>query len=408
MNAENIKDAAEILHSWLRDNGYTDNTIAFYRSRCKAVLAHAEEEKTAFNLEDYMDWADEHTKGKSNSIVCCMRRVLVMLDCIIRDIPLPQGNICSITPLTLNNRKFGETVGEFRETLIKRELETSTIRFSVYCVNHFLCHLERQGIAFLDEVTRKHIADYLLFNGQGFERSTKRAMVYRLKQFLEYLFVERLSGENLALCVSTDYAIRKKLVSVLPDDAQKALLEWNGGFSSARQARDYAMCMLALRLMLRKSDIISLKLSDIDWPDKKISIVQKKTKMPLELPLPDDVGNALAEYILDFRPDSEHDEVFLSAAFPTRPVRSVVKCLGSVLRWCGYSDSYEGFGLHILRKTGASNLLRAGVSADMISIMLGHQNVSTVDPYLSMDEKRMLLCCGDFNIAGFRRFPNEV
>jgi site-specific recombinase XerD len=67
-----------------------------------------------------------------------------------------------------------------------------------------------------------------------------------------------------------------------------------------------------------------------------------------------------------------------------------------VLRLCGYAKKPENNGLHLLRRTGASNLLKAGTSADMISVMLGHQNVSTVDPYLSMDEKRMLLCCGNF------------
>jgi site-specific recombinase XerD len=51
----------------------------------------------------------------------------------------------------------------------------------------------------------------------------------------------------------------------------------------------------------------------------------------------------------------------------------------------------------LLRRTGASNLLRVGTSVDMISIMLGHQDVSTVDPYLSLDEERMLLCCGNFS-----------
>jgi site-specific recombinase XerD len=408
MSTENIRDAIEVLLRWLRENSYSDNTIAFYRSRCKAVLEHAEQTGTEVVLKNLADWADSHTEGKSNSIACCMRRVLVMLDCIVEDKPLPQGNVGGISPLTLHDSKFAETVGAFRDTLLKRDLASSTVRFSVYCANHFLSHLESHSSVSIAEITKKHVTEYLLFNGQGFESSTKRAMVYRLKQFLEYLYAERLSGENLALCVSTDFAIRKKLVSILPDDAQKALLEWSGGFSSARQARDYAICMLAFRLMLRQSDIISLKLADIDWNDKKISIIQKKTKLPLVLPLPDDVGNALAEYILDFRQESEFDEVFLRTAFPIRPLNSLVECLGSALRWCGYTGDYEGHGVHVLRRTGASNLLRAGVSTDKISILLGHQNISTVDPYLSMDEKRMLLCCGDFRIPGFRRSPNEV
>ena len=409
MNSENIRGAIEVLLRWLREKGYADNTIAFYRSRCNAILAHAEQAGTELKLEDFRDWVDSYTEGKSNSIVCCMHRALVMLDCIIEDMPLPQGNVGGISPLTLHDNKLAEAVATFKDMLLKRDLEKSTVRFSVYCANHFSSYLERHGIVSIAEITKKHVSGYLLFSGQGFESSTKKAMVYRLKQFLEYLHVERLTGENLALCVPTDFAIRKKLVSILPDDAQNALLKWSGGFSSIRQARDYAICMLAFRLMLRKSDIVLLKLADIDWRGKKISITQKKTKVPLVLPLPDDVGNTLAEYILDFRPESKYNEVFLSVAFPIRPLNSLDECLGSVLRWCGYTDKYEGHGVHILRRTGASNLLRAGVSTDKISIMLGHQSISAVDPYLSMDEKRMLLCCGDFKIPGYaRRYPNEV
>ena len=82
--------------------------------------------------------------------------------------------------------------------------------------------------------------------------------------------------------------------------------------------------------------------------------------------------------------------------------------VGSILRTLYHLTYHRIMVTPVLRRTGASNLLRAGVSTDKISIMLGHQNISTVDPYLSMDEKRMLLCCGDFKIPGFRRSPNEV
>lgn len=215
---------------------------------------------------------------------------------------------------------------------------------------------------------------------QGLENSTIRAMAYRLKQLLKYLYIQKLSSEDFSFYVIINFAIRKKVVTVLPEDAQKALTEWNGSFSSVRQARDYAICMLALRLMLRKSDIFKLKLSDIDWDNKKITIVQKKNKLPLTLTLPltDDVGNALAVYILDFKPESEYEEVFLGVSFPIKPIISLNDYLYMILRQCGYTKKLEKYGMHLLRRTGASNLLKAGTSIDKISIMLGHQNVSLV------------------------------
>lgn len=69
--------------------------------------------------------------------------------------------------------------------------------------------------------------------------------------------------------------------------------------STDKGRRDYAVFLTALRTGLRASDISRLKLSDIDWAGKVIRIVQKKTLSALHLPLPADVGNAIADYILE-------------------------------------------------------------------------------------------------------------
>jgi hypothetical protein len=78
---------------------------------------------------------------------------------------------------------------------------------------------------------------------------------YRLKQLFKFLYTEKLSSEDFSLYIFTNFVIRKKVVTVLPNDAQEALTKWNSNSSSTKQARDYAICMLALRLMLRKSDV---------------------------------------------------------------------------------------------------------------------------------------------------------
>ena len=401
MRQVNINDAVASLLQWLKKHGYSKNTIAFYHGRCNAILAHVERENMEFNLEDLFKWADSHTENKVQSIQCCMRKVLVMLDCIIKGNPIPQGNQTFITPLKLFNQEFTETVGIFLRYLEKRCLEKTTIQFSVHCANHFFSHIEKCGLKSVSDITRKGISGYFTCGMHGMKNSTRKAMSYRLRQLLKCLYAEKLLNDDLSLYVPTDFAIRKKVVTVLPDDAQKTLTEWDGIFSSVRHARDYAICMLALRLMLRKSDIFRLKLSDIDWDNRKITIIQKKNKRPLALPLTDDVGNALAVYILDFRPASEYDEVFLTASFPVKPITNLNDCLSVIMQQCGYTKKLGNHNMHLLRRTGASNLLKAGTSTDMISTMLGHQSVSTVDPYLSMDEKRMLLCCGNFGEVGF-------
>jgi site-specific recombinase XerD len=342
-----------------------------------------------------------HTKNKSISIRCGMRKVLVMLDSILNEKAIPDRRISFVEPLKAHCREYVSAADIFGKCLFQRRSEENTIKFSIYCANHFFCAMEKQGVRRISEISAKHIAGYLLSERDTFENSTKRAMSYRLRQLFKCLHAKNLTAEDMSVYVSTDYVIRKKPVTVLPDQMHKALAERSGNFESVRSARDYAICMLALRLMLRKSDIFKLKVSDVDWKHKKISIVQKKNKIPLALPLTDDAGNALAIYMLDFRPKSEHQEIFLSVPLPHKPLKYASECLSRALADIGYDKGAKGYGLHLLRRTGASSLLRAGIPLDMISSMLGDQCVASAEPYLSADEKRMLQCCGDFGIPGF-------
>lgn len=74
--------------------------------------------------------------------------------------------------------------------------------------------------------------------------------------------------------------------------------------------RDYAMLLLARYTGLRAVDVIHLQLQDIDWHKNEISIVQHKTQRPLVLPLENIVGNAIVEYILNARPQSDSQSLF--------------------------------------------------------------------------------------------------
>ena len=75
--------------------------------------------------------------------------------------------------------------------------------------------------------------------------------------------------------------------------------------------RDYAMMLIGARLGLRIGDIINLKFNDIDWDKKEISIVQRKTKEPLNLPLPNDVGWAIIDYLKNGRPITDCENIFV-------------------------------------------------------------------------------------------------
>ncbi|HWT74272.1 MAG TPA: tyrosine-type recombinase/integrase [Mobilitalea sp.] len=83
--------------------------------------------------------------------------------------------------------------------------------------------------------------------------------------------------------------------------------------------RDFALSLIAIRLGLRGSDIRNLQLSDIDWEKHVISICQIKTKEIQVLPLPDDVGWAIIDYIQNARPNTDYKNLFVRMTPPFSP-----------------------------------------------------------------------------------------
>ena len=104
------------------------------------------------------------------------------------------------------------------------------------------------------------------------------------------------------------------IIPVLSDDDEDLVVR--ACASGAVSARDAAITLLALTTGLRACDIVGLRLADIDWRGRTIGIVQQKTRNPLTVPLPALVVAKLADYVLDERPGSADDHVFLRSVAP--------------------------------------------------------------------------------------------
>jgi len=161
--------------------------------------------------------------------------------------------------------------------------------------------------------------------------------------------------------------------------------------------RDYAILLMVTRLGLRASDIRTLKLRNINWNRKEISIVMQKTKQPLTLPLFGDIGWALIDYLKNGRPGTVSDYVFIRHKAPYDGF-SDHNCLS---RMIGRRMSKAGIkmagkhGLHSLRSTLARVMLENEAPLPVISAALGHQNIQTTSIYLSIDIEGLKKCALD-------------
>jgi len=155
--------------------------------------------------------------------------------------------------------------------------------------------------------------------------------------------------------------------------------------STLAGARNYAMLILLARLGLRSVEVARLELGDLDWRAGEL-VVRGKARRQDRLPLPGDVGEALAGY-LALRGRRESRRVFLTLKAPIRPIRADL--LGDVVQRACLRAGVAHVGAHRLRHALASELLAHGASLTDISQVLRHADLATTAIYAKVDLRRL-------------------
>lgn len=282
--------------------------------------------------------------------------------------------------------------------------EHSTLDMIRSSICRFCGFLDQEGIRSYAEITT---SDIKRFNEQDQHRTPagKNAYNGRIRKFLLFLGENGyLTNPMLFVALSCTGAPKETVVVVLTDDEMAQLNESIHGENSVLSLRKKAMLLLGLKMGMRASDIVSLRIDDINWESAAIRFIQNKTQVEISLPMPTDVGNALFRYIMNERHSKKVPEIFLSERAPYGPVARSV-CNDSL------SDALpdrhvEGSGFHVTRKTFATELLRNNVGMDMVVNALGQQNTASVHRYLSLDSDKMRMCALSLHDCGIGGWNN--
>ena len=157
--------------------------------------------------------------------------------------------------------------------------------------------------------------------------------------------------------------------------------------------RDYAIVLICIRLGLRSCDAISLKFGSIDWSKKEIHVIQKKTNVLVTLPLPEDVGWAIIDYIKNGRPESSSASIFTSHCPPYNDLTQYTNYVVKYLRKAGmYSKEGRRVGMHTLRRTLATSMLENDVPVTVIAQTLGHSDLHSVGNYIRISPSLLKKC----------------
>jgi site-specific recombinase XerD len=149
--------------------------------------------------------------------------------------------------------------------------------------------------------------------------------------------------------------------------------------------RDKAVLLLIATLGLRRKEVGDLQLDDIAWRTGEIRLRKTKTRRERTLPLTQEVGAALADYVLHERPRLPVPQVFLSNRAPEAPIAHYT--IGSIvkrhLRRAGIQA--PSYGAHLLRHSLATRLVNEGVPIKQIADLLGHASINTTAIYTKVD-----------------------
>jgi integrase/recombinase XerD len=207
-----------------------------------------------------------------------------------------------------------------------------------------------------------------------------------LRGYLQFLTANGLCRPNLDDAVPTVPQWHlSALPRYLPSRSVDRLIDCCD-LTTAHGIRDRAILLLLARLGLRAGDIIAMHISDISWKDGTLRVCGKG-RQEVTLPLPQDAGEALLEYVLHARPHVDDDVVFLRSRAPYRRLQSstnVSNVVRLALRRAGIDDA-PTHGANLLRYSAATSMLRAGASLDAVGAVLRHRSIDTTAHYAKVD-----------------------
>lgn len=257
-------------------------------------------------------------------------------------------------------------------------------RCDIRWVTHkYFAWLEGQGFTDMTGVGAIHIQKFLLACSEQYPPSTIHNVRLYLKKLYAFLYATGRVDDNYSALFSFSVNREKKVFPVLPKSDIAKLLDTIDR-SKARGKRNYAIMMLGTVLGLRACDIVALKLTDIDWLRGEIRIVQSKTATPVILPLTQDVGEALKDYILN-RIKAPH----------TRLASAVT--VGEIYRDCCIAAGLPANKrFHNLRRALGSSMVANGISVYDVAQIFGDKNVNSTKPYLATDAEHLKMCALSF------------
>lgn len=334
----------------------------------------------------FIEYREERSGGRANYIRRGDGKTLSLLVDWLRSmqvIPKP-------LPLLPENKSIEDLILDYAQYLnAERGFTTTTVkRYSDVARQFLITQLKGDDFS-PQKLNQNLVLTYICRCRKRFSPKHTQLISSVLRSFLIYQVVQGGISTELATCIPSTPSWRAShLPEFLSPSQVKRLLD-SCDRCTPKGLRNYAILLLLIRLGLRASEALNLSLDDINWEQGEIEIHGKQRKRRL-LPLPNDVGDALASYLQSARPSCDSRQIFIRTRAPYRGLQNpsnISSIVHRALLAAGLDPQHHG--AHLLRYTAATTSLRNGATLFEIGDLLGHSSVDTTALYIKVDIERL-------------------
>jgi site-specific recombinase XerD len=326
-------------------------------------------------LACYLQYRSRHRHFRSGDAAIVQRLLKLLRE---KDIVAPA--------VLIERSPAQELEEEFRLYLQRvRRLAPTTVLYYERFVHSFLAQCVANEQVPLDRLRAADVVRFVQHEAAQLHPKCSKVMTTALRSFLQYARYRGLISIDLRSSVPTvaNWSMASLPRSLSSEEVQQLLSRFDRHTPVGR--RNWAILLLLARLGLRDGEVVGLMLEDLDWEAGELCIRSSAARSD-RLPIPQEVGAAVAEYLRLARPNCSSRRVFVRMRAPHRGfANSVAICciVRRALERAGLDPAHKG--AHLLRHSVATHLLRHGASLAEIGELLRHRNPQTTMIYAKVD-----------------------
>ncbi len=401
------KPLAELIHDLEQEMlrlGYSKGSMKFYRRRWQMLLDFAQERGEIYYYErlgiDFIEKYFHIFEKDLNETLLQSDAQEMRIIRMIGDFQLHHTILRRYYKHSeiLTDPYFVQKSSFFKKYCKDKSYSSVTTEHYVKQSERFMDYLSSQKVTDCKEISITLINAYIKTLA-AYSYKTVEQNICSLRSFFRFL----LETEE----IQTDFASKTPMVQArkqtrIPsvwtkDELEKLITAIDRGSPIGK--RDYAIILLACCLGIRCADIKNLKIENFCWEEKRLVFIQSKTRQPLSLPLTQQSGWAVIDYLKYGRPKIECPYIFVKHMAPFGPFSEgnhLHQIIKRYMELAHLPTLKKRRGMHSLRHTLAGLLLEKDTPLSVISDILGHLDPDSTAVYLKVDVRKLRQCCLDF------------